>query len=240
LNPLSNPCRTLCVAPPLYPRQATQPARLDGGRLPARGAPITLVAKQGNREPAEPALGERGAAHAEEALPAPGGNSSAAFLWPFLAYPKKDRPTYDRRGLKWCGSRLWLLSNRGLVLASIEPDQSWPGMWRVRLPDGYLTDMVNLSRAKDAAGSLALGVLNRPGGRMSGRRSRSKGARTERSIVNALQANGIAAVRVPLSGAVGGRFAGRHCTAADGPRPLRRAEGPGRWVSRTILLAQSA
>ena len=43
---------------------------------------------------------------------------------------------------------------------------------------------------------------------MSGRRSRSKGARTERSIVNALQAKGIAAVRVPLSGAVGGRFAG--------------------------------
>jgi Holliday junction resolvase len=43
---------------------------------------------------------------------------------------------------------------------------------------------------------------------MSGRRSRNKGARTERSIVNALQAKGIAAVRVPLSGAVGGRFAG--------------------------------
>ena len=43
---------------------------------------------------------------------------------------------------------------------------------------------------------------------MSGRRSRAKGARTERSIVNALQANGIVAVRVPLSGAVGGRFSG--------------------------------
>ena len=43
---------------------------------------------------------------------------------------------------------------------------------------------------------------------MSGRRSRRKGARTERSIVGALQARGIAAVRVPLSGAVGGRFAG--------------------------------
>ncbi len=43
---------------------------------------------------------------------------------------------------------------------------------------------------------------------MSGRRSRSKGARTERSIVKALQASGIAAVRVPLSGAVGGRFRG--------------------------------
>jgi Holliday junction resolvase len=43
---------------------------------------------------------------------------------------------------------------------------------------------------------------------MSGRRSRSKGARSERSIVNALKARGIAAVRVPLSGAVGRRFAG--------------------------------
>jgi Holliday junction resolvase len=43
---------------------------------------------------------------------------------------------------------------------------------------------------------------------MSGRRSRSKGARTERSIVNALQVNGIVAERVPLSGAAGGRFAG--------------------------------
>ena len=41
---------------------------------------------------------------------------------------------------------------------------------------------------------------------MSGRRSRS--ARTERSIVQALQANGIAAVRVPLSGSARGRFAG--------------------------------
>src|SRR6476660_7047159 len=43
---------------------------------------------------------------------------------------------------------------------------------------------------------------------MSGRRSRSKGVRTERSIVNALKVSGIAAVRVPLSGPVGGRFAG--------------------------------
>ena len=43
---------------------------------------------------------------------------------------------------------------------------------------------------------------------MSGRRSRDKGARAERAIVNALLANGIAAARVPLSGAAGGRFAG--------------------------------
>jgi Holliday junction resolvase len=43
---------------------------------------------------------------------------------------------------------------------------------------------------------------------MSGRRSRDKGARVERAIVRALQAEGFAAARVPLSGAAGGRFAG--------------------------------
>ena len=68
---------------------------------------------------------------------------------------------YDRQDLIWDGRQLRLFSSRGVVLATIEPDQTWPGMWRVRLPDGYLTDMVNLSRAIDAAASLALGVLNR-------------------------------------------------------------------------------
>ena len=43
---------------------------------------------------------------------------------------------------------------------------------------------------------------------MSGRRSRDKDTRAERCIVNALKASGIAAVRVPLSGAVGARFDG--------------------------------
>jgi len=33
-------------------------------------------------------------------------------------------------------------------------------MYRVRLPDGRLTDIVNLTRAKDAAVSLALASLN--------------------------------------------------------------------------------
>ena len=69
---------------------------------------------------------------------------------------------------------------------------------------------------------------------MSGRRSRSKGARTERGIVNALKASGIAAVRVPLSGAVGGRFGGDIMSAVHGPRSLRRGEGSSGWVSRTL------
>jgi hypothetical protein len=40
-------------------------------------------------------------------------------------------------------------------LAEIAPDANWPGMWRVRWPDGSLSDMVNLSRAKDAAIAIA-------------------------------------------------------------------------------------
>jgi hypothetical protein len=67
---------------------------------------------------------------------------------------------HDRQDLTWDRKQLRLLSNRGVVLATIEPDKIWPGMWRVRLPDGHLTDMLNLSRAKDAAASHALATLN--------------------------------------------------------------------------------
>ena len=44
-------------------------------------------------------------------------------------------------------------------MATVEEDASWPGMWRVRL-GGKLSDMTNLSRAKDAAISLVLRELN--------------------------------------------------------------------------------
>ena len=43
---------------------------------------------------------------------------------------------------------------------------------------------------------------------MSGLRSRNKGARTERAIVRLLQNKGLAAERVPLSGAAGGKYCG--------------------------------
>jgi hypothetical protein len=32
----------------------------------------------------------------------------------------------------------------------VVPDANWPGMYRLRLPDGSLTDMVNLTRATEA------------------------------------------------------------------------------------------
>jgi len=45
-------------------------------------------------------------------------------------------------------------------LMRVVPEPRWPGMWRVRHADDALSDMVNLSRAKDAAMSLALARLN--------------------------------------------------------------------------------
>ncbi len=70
---------------------------------------------------------------------------------------------YDRHDLKWDSDQLRLVT--GHRLATVERDSKWPSMWRVRLPDGYLTEMVNKTRAKDAAIVLALGRLNelRPG-----------------------------------------------------------------------------
>lgn len=40
-------------------------------------------------------------------------------------------------------------------LAYVVPDACHPGMWRVLGLDGALSDMVNLSRAKDAAAAIA-------------------------------------------------------------------------------------
>jgi len=34
---------------------------------------------------------------------------------------------------------------------TVVPDPDWPKMYRVRSPDGSLSDMVNLTRARDAA-----------------------------------------------------------------------------------------
>jgi hypothetical protein len=66
---------------------------------------------------------------------------------------------YSRNSLTWHGDILRL--NRR-ELARIVPDGKWPNMWRVQLPDGRLTDMVNRTCAKDAATALALTMLNRP------------------------------------------------------------------------------
>ena len=45
------------------------------------------------------------------------------------------------------------------IVASVVPDSKYSQMYRVQLPDGRLTDMVNLTRAKDAPRPLALNAL---------------------------------------------------------------------------------
>jgi hypothetical protein len=52
------------------------------------------------------------------------------------------------------------------VLVAIVREQHHPGMWRIRVGD-ELSDMVNLARARDAARSVAVALLN--GGRYSAR-----------------------------------------------------------------------
>jgi hypothetical protein len=79
--------------------------------------------------------------------------------------------TSSRRGhifasseLTWHGDKLCL---GGKVLVVVVSDENYPGMWRLQA-GVQLSDMVNLSRARDAARSAALALLN--GGRYSGRR----------------------------------------------------------------------
>jgi hypothetical protein len=81
----------------------------------------------------------------------PRNNAPAAT--PGAIPPSSNR--HLRRDAVWRGNDL--LIGRRLV-ASIVPDATWPGMWRVKIGD-RLTDMLNRSRARDAALSLAEGDL---------------------------------------------------------------------------------
>jgi len=47
------------------------------------------------------------------------------------------------------------------------PDAAHPGMWRVRWPDGRLSDMTNLTRAKDAVACFMETEERRQRGRQS-------------------------------------------------------------------------
>jgi hypothetical protein len=64
----------------------------------------------------------------------------------------------DRNDLRWKDDRLMV---RGRWSgARIVPDPKWPKMFRVEFPEGVLSDMVNLTRAKDAAAHLVFARLN--------------------------------------------------------------------------------
>jgi len=65
---------------------------------------------------------------------------------------------YGNRNTRWEGDHLYI-SNRATGY-SIVRDQRYPNMYRVRSPNGVLSDIVNRARAKDAAAARALAVLN--------------------------------------------------------------------------------
>jgi hypothetical protein len=64
---------------------------------------------------------------------------------------------FSAQALAWRGNDLHL--GRGGKLVSIVSDAKYPGIWRVQYPDGRLTDMVNRTRVKDAALSIARAIL---------------------------------------------------------------------------------
>jgi hypothetical protein len=74
-------------------------------------------------------------------------------------------PVFGRRDLTWHGERdgplVLCRTGSSAILARVVADGVYPSMWRVKLPSGKLSDMTNLTRAKDAAMSIALAILNR-------------------------------------------------------------------------------
>jgi len=69
-----------------------------------------------------------------------------------------------RSALTWrktaSGHALYL-RDRGKPLATVEPDAQHAGMWRIHMPDGWVSDLANLSRVREAAIGSVLFVLNR-------------------------------------------------------------------------------
>jgi len=53
------------------------------------------------------------------------------------------------------------LRDRGKPLATVEPDAQHAGMWRIHMPDGWVSGMANLPWAKEGAIRSVLFVLNR-------------------------------------------------------------------------------
>jgi hypothetical protein len=76
------------------------------------------------------------------------------------------RRMYDRHDFTWrphaSGLALHCVG-RAAPVAFVVPDSRYPGIHRVKTRDGRLSNMVNLSRAKDAAPLIAMATLNRTG-----------------------------------------------------------------------------
>jgi hypothetical protein len=55
----------------------------------------------------------------------------------------------------------WIVSVQQVRMFRVVPDEQFAEMWRVVDEHGHLSERANLARAKDAAASMALAILNR-------------------------------------------------------------------------------
>src|SRR5262249_58524869 len=53
------------------------------------------------------------------------------------------------------------LRDQGKPLATVDPDGQHAGMWRIHMPDGWISDLKNLPFAKEGALRSVLAHLNR-------------------------------------------------------------------------------
>jgi len=61
--------------------------------------------------------------------------------------------------IEWHGNDLCLIGRHTAIVSIVQGDR-YPAMWRVRYPDGVLSDIVNVTRARDAARAIAGAILN--------------------------------------------------------------------------------
>ena len=78
------------------------------------------------------------------------GSQAAELISKTPGFTGPKVPVRDDRGPNWAtGTKKPLQMTFGGY--AVVPDPDWPNMYRVRRPDGSLTEMVNLTRARDAA-----------------------------------------------------------------------------------------
>ena len=75
---------------------------------------------------------------------------------------RTDRMGSDLYDLHWDGNRLTRVGKRRAPAITLVPDPHYPDLWRVQLPDGPTTDLLNKTRARDAAKLILPEILNSP------------------------------------------------------------------------------
>jgi hypothetical protein len=82
---------------------------------------------------------------------------------PVTEQPAPTGHIYGRKDFTWSkhadGWALHAIGHRNAIV-HVVPDGVWPGMWRIRHPGGQLSDMANLTWAKDGAIAVAMRLLD--------------------------------------------------------------------------------